>query len=52
MKEPKSFKYPRLYWRPDVYSYYSPVSELVIIYPDGRQAERYQNTLSNSFWDS
>lgn len=35
-KEPKSFKYPRLYWRPMKHEH-SFIATLVIIYPKGRR---------------
>jgi len=38
-KEPKSFKYPRLYMR-DIHLSKSNVAEAIIIYPDGSPAER------------
>lgn len=41
MREPKTFKHPRLYWRPefDDSDGTSPVCELVIIYPKKREVD-------------
>lgn len=40
-KEPKTFKYPRIYARPEANSdSHVNVSSMIIVYPDGRPAER------------